>query len=103
MKKTLHSTQQLLVKEDPSKTTQPDFIHTLVTEHTAQLREKFLRDRASAPPDYDSDHSNSKKDELTVGDDDERVSKNATKKGKGKAKDDNEDFASSGTVVFGHI
>jgi hypothetical protein len=85
VKRTLHSTQQLLVKEDPSKTTQPDFIHTLVTEHTAQLREQYLRDRATSQADFDS------KDKAT---DDDNANKSATP-GKTKRSDDEEDFATN--------
>lgn len=84
VKKTLHNTQQLLVKEDPSKTTQPDFIHTLVTEHTAQLRERFLRDRATNDDgDYDMKQDSDGDSKSDV-------------KGKGKdtkPKDEEEDFA----------
>jgi hypothetical protein len=82
----LHSTQQLLVKEDPSKTTQPDYIHTLVTEHTAQLRERFLRDRATQPD----------QDTKDVPSDDTKNSKKSTPTGKTKLSnnyDEEEDFA----------
>lgn len=80
------------MKEDPTKTTQPDFIHTLVTEHTAQLRERFLRDRASTPQDFDLKDE----DDKDAKDDSHFTDKASSKKGKGKGKskdEEEEDFA----------
>lgn len=37
---TLKSVQRDLKSEDPSRTTQPEYIHTIVSERTALLREK---------------------------------------------------------------
>jgi double-strand break repair protein MRE11 len=45
VKKTLRITQNFVSREDPSKTLQPEYIHTLVMERTAQIREKAQQER----------------------------------------------------------